>query len=152
MATHSLQYSCIENPMDRETWWVTVHGVAKRQTKLKQLSIQGKTDFSSEHTLPLKKLLWFFKINFLSSLDLKTNFTGWNGTYSILSLPVFTWLPPTWGRKPEALIKINRKTIPCIPSSLNPIQTRLPSESVATGWESFYLPNTPSASPLLFIC
>ena len=36
MATHSLQYSCIENPMDRETWWVTVHGVAKRQTKLKQ--------------------------------------------------------------------------------------------------------------------
>ena len=24
-----LQYSCLENPMDRESWWVTVHGVAK---------------------------------------------------------------------------------------------------------------------------
>ena len=24
-----LQYSCLENPMDRGTWWVTVHGVAK---------------------------------------------------------------------------------------------------------------------------
>ena len=24
-----LQYSCLENPMDREAWWATVHGVAK---------------------------------------------------------------------------------------------------------------------------
>ena len=24
-----LQYSCLENPMDRGAWWVTVHGVAK---------------------------------------------------------------------------------------------------------------------------
>jgi len=24
-----LQYSCLGNPMDRGTWWVTVHGVAK---------------------------------------------------------------------------------------------------------------------------
>ena len=24
-----LQYSCLENPMDRGTWWVTVHSVAE---------------------------------------------------------------------------------------------------------------------------
>ena len=24
-----LQYSFLENPMDRETWWATVHGVAE---------------------------------------------------------------------------------------------------------------------------
>ena len=24
-----LQYSCLENPMDRGTWWATVHGVTK---------------------------------------------------------------------------------------------------------------------------
>ena len=24
-----LQYSCLENPMDREAWWVTVHGVSR---------------------------------------------------------------------------------------------------------------------------
>ena len=29
---NQLQYSCLENPMDRETWWATVHGVAKCQT------------------------------------------------------------------------------------------------------------------------
>ena len=27
-----LQYSCLENPMDREAWQATVHGVAKSQT------------------------------------------------------------------------------------------------------------------------
>ena len=26
------QYSCLENSMDRGTWWVTVHGVAKSWT------------------------------------------------------------------------------------------------------------------------
>ena len=30
-----LQYSCLENPMDRGAWRVTVHGVAKSQTQLK---------------------------------------------------------------------------------------------------------------------
>ena len=26
---HPLQYSCMENPMDRRVWQATVHGVAK---------------------------------------------------------------------------------------------------------------------------
>ena len=30
-----LQYSCLENPMDRGGWWATVHEVAKSQTRLK---------------------------------------------------------------------------------------------------------------------
>ena len=30
-----LQYSCLENPMDREAWQATVHGVAESQTQLK---------------------------------------------------------------------------------------------------------------------
>ena len=29
-----LQYSCLENPMDREAWLATVHGVAKSWTRL----------------------------------------------------------------------------------------------------------------------
>jgi len=30
-----LQYSCLENPMDRGAGWATVHGVAKSQRQLK---------------------------------------------------------------------------------------------------------------------
>ena len=34
-----LQYSCLKKPMNRGTWWATVHGVAKSQTWLKWLSM-----------------------------------------------------------------------------------------------------------------
>ena len=33
-----LQYSCLENPMDRGAWWAPVHGVTKSRTRLKPLS------------------------------------------------------------------------------------------------------------------
>ena len=26
-----LQYSCLENPMERGVWWATVHGITKSQ-------------------------------------------------------------------------------------------------------------------------
>ena len=29
-----LQYSCLENPVDRGAWWAAVHGVAKSRTRL----------------------------------------------------------------------------------------------------------------------
>ena len=33
-----LQYSCLENPMDRGAWWAEVHGVAKSRTRLSDLT------------------------------------------------------------------------------------------------------------------
>ena len=35
---YSLQYACLENPMDRGAWWVVLQRVVKGQTRLKQLS------------------------------------------------------------------------------------------------------------------
>ena len=29
---NSLQYSCLENPMDGEAWWATIHGITKNWT------------------------------------------------------------------------------------------------------------------------
>ena len=29
-----LQYSCLENPMDRGAWWATIHGVAEMDMTL----------------------------------------------------------------------------------------------------------------------
>ena len=34
-----LQYSCLENPMDGGPWWAAVHGVAKSQTRLSDLTL-----------------------------------------------------------------------------------------------------------------
>ena len=33
-----LQYSCLQNALDRGAWWATVHGVTKSQTRPKRLS------------------------------------------------------------------------------------------------------------------
>ena len=45
-----LQYSCLENPMDRGAWWAAVHGVTKSRTRL--------SDFTSLHLVKsLAKIL-----------------------------------------------------------------------------------------------
>ena len=46
-----LQYSCLENPMDREAWQTTVYGITKSQTTM--------SDFTFTFTHPFKlQLLW----------------------------------------------------------------------------------------------
>jgi len=41
-----LQYSCLENPMDRGARWATVHRVAQSWPGLKQLSTHAKANVS----------------------------------------------------------------------------------------------------------
>ena len=56
-----LQYSCLDNPMDREAWWATVHGVAKNQTRLK--------DFTYLMTNNVELLFTCLLVICISSLD-----------------------------------------------------------------------------------
>ena len=42
---YPLQYSCLENSMDRGAWWATLHGVAMSQTRLKQLALHTHITF-----------------------------------------------------------------------------------------------------------
>ena len=44
-----LQYSCLENPMDRGAWWPTVHRVVKSWTWLKWLSTEPSTVAGVSH-------------------------------------------------------------------------------------------------------
>ena len=36
-----LQYSCLENPVDRGAWWAAVCGVVQSRTRLKRLSMHA---------------------------------------------------------------------------------------------------------------
>ena len=47
---YSLQYSCLENPMDRGAWWAIVHEVSRR------LSNQHFQFFSHSYRCPYKKM------------------------------------------------------------------------------------------------
>ena len=39
-----LQYSCLENPMDRGAWWATVQGVAKELDVTEKTLMLGKIE------------------------------------------------------------------------------------------------------------
>ena len=63
-----LQYSCLENPMNRGVWWATVQRATKIQTRLKQLSTHAHTfkelpflwggrRLHSDYVLPLRGAL-----------------------------------------------------------------------------------------------
>ena len=48
-----IQYPWLENPMDRGAWRATVHGVAKRWTRLSDLACTHANSVSIKHYLPL---------------------------------------------------------------------------------------------------
>ena len=54
---HPLQYSCLENSMDKEAWWATVHGVTVRHNWAR---MQSKSAMA--HSLPHP--IWFLAITF----------------------------------------------------------------------------------------
>ena len=50
-----LQYSCLENSMDREAWWATVHRVAQSWTRLKWV----RTHTHNVTSLPILERCWY---------------------------------------------------------------------------------------------
>ena len=57
-----LQFSCLENPMDRGAWQATVHRVAKSRTRLKQWSMCYQYQ-SQTRTLQEKNIRLIFLMN-----------------------------------------------------------------------------------------
>ena len=78
--SNPLQYFCLENPIDREAWWATIHVVTKSQTWL------------SEHA-------YSFPSMFLSKVTFAKHFTNIMFTYSPSDpmRPVFMILFYSWG-------------------------------------------------------
>ena len=97
-----LQYTCLENPMDKGAWQSTVHSVAKSQTQLKRLST---------HRCSVRPLLVFtcLEISILYSA------TFLNSLFSILFLFSF----PLWVFFLHLLFKHLYLEIPRIPKAQN---------------------------------
>ena len=48
---YPLQYSCLENSVERGTWLATVHGVAKSWTRLSDFMKSMESDFGAKQVL-----------------------------------------------------------------------------------------------------
>ena len=79
---YPLQYSCLEKPMDRGAWWATVHGAAKSQTQLSNISsssshallVFDSTSWVWILTLPLTSCVSLTKfLNLCASVSLSIN-------------------------------------------------------------------------------
>ena len=88
--SNPLQYSCLENPMDRGAWWAIVLEVANSWTQLKQLSMHT-------HNNDFILFLHFFCM-FMHLSDQIIDFLGIGTTIFICSW-MHKWIlyhPPTW--------------------------------------------------------
>ena len=57
---NSLQYSCLENSMDRGAWWTTAHGVAKSRTWLNDFTFTCQMDKLMSAWFWIKWYSWKF--------------------------------------------------------------------------------------------
>ena len=53
-----LQYSCLENSMDRGAWWATVHGSVKGSSKSKDLTTTKNSEGSAEPLMLEELEIW----------------------------------------------------------------------------------------------
>ena len=59
-----LQYSCLENPMDRGAWWATVHRVAKSWTQLRVVKrVNPKSSpYKKEFLFSISLILYLYEM------------------------------------------------------------------------------------------
>ena len=74
---NQLQYSCLENAIDRGDWWATVHGVSKSRTGLKQLSTHWELELQHQSLAFRKELV---------PLNLSPSDSDWNYAHQPLQV------------------------------------------------------------------
>ena len=69
---YPLQYSCLENSMDRVAWWATFHGVTKSWTPLSDYHFHFFPQMKVEYRSIKKPIFKYLKTS-LSFLSFKSN-------------------------------------------------------------------------------
>ena len=64
-----LQYSCLENPMDRGAWWATLHGVTKSWTRLKWLTYVPAGENKTPYNIPTSYMVYWMSQALLPSAN-----------------------------------------------------------------------------------
>ena len=88
-----LQYSCLENPMDREAWRPTVHSVAKSQTWQKGVNTAHTYTLSEASIKPCLPNWLFMLLPSLLSIHQGHSAGPGMGQYWIQTLPLRTTIP-----------------------------------------------------------
>ena len=98
--SNPLQYSCLENPMDRGAWWATVPGVKKELETIEQINKQINNKMMSQLVLIKKALVSFSPRSTSSWVYI---YTSWFSPLLILS-----FLVPWYFTSTQTLIRFLR--------------------------------------------
>ena len=89
-----LQYSCLENPIDRGAWWATVHRVTKGWTQLKLLSTHADINAKGKSLGKTRYFcIWMESIN-VYTVCIFSSFVHWK-ELEILTRPEAMSIPST---------------------------------------------------------
>ena len=119
-----LQYSCLENLLDRRAWWAVVHRFAKSWTRLKWLST---------HTCSVEKVVFW-------RLRLGYSILGWQFK-TVTSPRAISWSSGSWDSEHLTTFSLSnfwtRLCILCVPLMLVPFLCRV---FLAVSWVLTWTP------------
>ena len=127
-----LQYSCLENPMDRGAWWATVYRVAQSRTRLSNFTFTFMVPEDSQ--IKLVKHPFFCLFEFLLELQLPYNvvlFSAVQQSQSAMCVhiyPFFFGFSSHLGHR--RALKSESEVAQSCPTLCNPMDCSLPGSSV----------------------
>ena len=133
-AWQPLQYSCLENPMDRGDWEATVHRVTKSKTWLKRLSmhacVHGLLYVYNEIQLLPGDLQVALQAPLPSSMTLDDSSPEWD---YFLAFPTPEWLPVALDNSQLSLIYFPERC--WFLNSLSPLEEEMAIHSSILAWK-----------------
>ena len=104
-----LQYSCLENLIDRGAWWAAVYGVAQSRTRLKRLSSSS----SNTHSASQAALQERIRLPVQEMQESRIRSLGWEDPLEegmATHCSILAWKIP-WTEEPDGLQSIGLQRV-----------------------------------------